>query len=87
MPILEAMGIKFAKPAAYAEPRKAEPKPVRKQAEPKTDRVQFSAPEVMLREKDEAAGFAAELKRKLLKSPADAKNVHTADYRLMDAIR
>lgn len=87
MAIVEAMGIKLAKPIAEASRKRAVSESSTAASKPNTDRVQLSAPEVYLREKAEAEGFAAELKNKMMTSPADTSAVHQADYRLMDAIR
>lgn len=88
MAIVGAMGIMLAKPIAEnSRKRTVSDEESSAASKPNTDRVQLSAPGVYLRGKGEAEGFAAELKAKMMKSPADASAVHQADYRLMDAIR
>lgn len=87
MPILDAMGIRYAKPAAGPSIKRPAVQSEEKKPSPNTDRVQFSAPDRFLKENTEAADFAAEIKEKMLKQPAFAAAAHTADYRLMDAIR
>ena len=88
MAIVEAMGIKLAKPITEASKKRTVSDDAGSaKSRPNTDRVQLSASNVYLREKTEARSFAAELKDKMMESPADASAVHQADYRLMDAIR
>ncbi len=86
MQILEAMGIKYAKPVSRTSDKKPAISADKAEKRTNTDRIQLTAPSVMLREAD-AASFADALKEKLMESPSAASSVHVADYRLMDAMR